>query len=54
MEPMPAELLELRETGEVPLMWPTLVTLQALERCRSAADVLRLRVEQVPSPRAPR
>jgi 8-oxo-dGTP pyrophosphatase MutT (NUDIX family) len=36
------------------LMWPTVVTLRALAGCRSPDDVLSLRVEQVPNPRAPR
>jgi 8-oxo-dGTP pyrophosphatase MutT (NUDIX family) len=47
----PADLLGASERGDGPLMWPTQVTLEALAGCASVADVLGLRVEQVPRPR---
>ena len=47
----PGEALEAHVRGNAPLMWPTLKTLEALVECRSVADVLRLRVEQVAPPR---
>ncbi len=46
----PAEILEEARGGEAPLMWPTMVTLEALAGCRSVAEVLALRLEQVPRP----
>lgn len=45
----PAELLAAAD--DEPLMWPTRVTLEALARCETVADVLALRVEQVAPPR---
>lgn len=44
----PGQLLAQAEAGGDPLMWPTRVTLEALAACRSVADVLALRIEQVP------
>jgi 8-oxo-dGTP pyrophosphatase MutT (NUDIX family) len=46
----PTQVLEEHGKGEVPLAWPTQVTLEALASCRSVADVLALRLEQVPRP----
>ena len=46
----PSDVLEAANRGEASIIWPTLVTLDALNRCRSVDDVLALRVEQV-SPR---
>lgn len=46
----PSDILEAANRGEASIIWPTLVTLNALARCRSVDDVLALRVEQV-SPR---
>lgn len=46
----PSSLLEAFHRGDVPLAWPTLKTLEALEGCRSVQDVLDLRIEQVPPP----
>ena len=43
-------ILRAHRSGEAPLMWPTLKMLEALAECRGMADVLRLRVEQVPPP----
>jgi 8-oxo-dGTP pyrophosphatase MutT (NUDIX family) len=43
----PGDLLASAERGEATLMWPTYVTLRELQGCRSVADVLALRVEQV-------
>jgi len=47
----PLDLLEAATRGDAPLMWPTRVTLEALGRCTTVADVLSLRVDQVPPPR---
>jgi 8-oxo-dGTP pyrophosphatase MutT (NUDIX family) len=46
----PADILEAANRGGASIIWPTLVTLNALARCRSVDDVLALRIEQV-SPR---
>ncbi|MGH2661896.1 MAG: NUDIX hydrolase [Actinomycetota bacterium] len=46
----PSDILEAANRGGASIIWPTLVTLNALARCRSVEDVLALRVEQV-SPR---
>jgi 8-oxo-dGTP pyrophosphatase MutT (NUDIX family) len=43
----PGDLLAAAERGDTTLMWPTYVTLRELERCRSVAEVLALRVAQV-------
>ena len=48
---MPHEVLREVEVGETQVFWPTLVTLRALAECREVADVLALRVEQIPDPR---
>jgi 8-oxo-dGTP pyrophosphatase MutT (NUDIX family) len=47
----PAALLAAGEERDVPLAWPTRITLRALARCATVAEVLALRVEQVPPPR---
>jgi len=49
----PEELLDEQRRGRIPLAWPTLKTLEALERCRTVDDVLALRVEQVEPPSIP-
>lgn len=46
----PGRLLADAEAGGDPLMWPTRVTLETLAACRSVAEVLALRIEQVPRP----
>jgi 8-oxo-dGTP pyrophosphatase MutT (NUDIX family) len=46
----PQTLLEAVGSGEEQVMWPTLVMLQALAACQEVADVLALRVEQIPHP----
>jgi 8-oxo-dGTP pyrophosphatase MutT (NUDIX family) len=43
-------LLEAQASGRAQLMWPTLKMLEALSGCRSVADVLALRVEQMAPP----
>jgi len=43
----PREVLLASRSGEAPLMWPTLVTLERLAEARSVADVLALRIEQI-------
>ncbi|HEV3475503.1 MAG TPA: NUDIX hydrolase [Actinomycetota bacterium] len=43
----PEDLLAAAERGDATLMWPTYVTLRELQGCRSVADVLALRVDQV-------
>lgn len=47
----PREVLDAVDAGETQVFWPTLVTLQALAECAEVADVLALRVEQIPDPR---
>lgn len=47
---VPEDVLADNRTGEAPLMWPTLVTLQTLSSCRTVEDVLALRMEQVHAP----
>ena len=47
-------LLDAVARNEEEVMWPTLVMLQALAGCREVADVLALRVEQIPHPDAAR
>jgi 8-oxo-dGTP pyrophosphatase MutT (NUDIX family) len=47
----PAAVLDQVERGEARAFWPTLVTLRALAECREIADVLALRIEQIPDPR---
>jgi 8-oxo-dGTP pyrophosphatase MutT (NUDIX family) len=47
----PATVVEAWERGSTKLMWPTIVTLRALAGCADVAEVLDLRVEQVPGPR---
>ena len=49
----PATLLHGAFDGDTLLMWPTLRMLEALEGCRSVAEVLELRVEQVAPPMSP-
>jgi 8-oxo-dGTP pyrophosphatase MutT (NUDIX family) len=44
------DLLRAHTAGGVQLMWPTLKMLESLATCRSVADVLALRVEQVAPP----
>lgn len=44
----PLAVLQAADRGEAPLMWPTLVTLHRLAECRSPAEALALRVDQVP------
>jgi 8-oxo-dGTP pyrophosphatase MutT (NUDIX family) len=48
----PSDLLEQHRTGDALLAWPTFKTLEALATCRTVADVLALRIEQVPPPLA--
>ena len=48
----PQQVLKAVGRGDEQVMWPTLVTLQALADCREVADVLELRVEQIPHPDA--
>lgn len=43
----PETVLEASHRGDAPLMWPTLVTLEALADCDSVDDVIALRVEQI-------
>jgi 8-oxo-dGTP pyrophosphatase MutT (NUDIX family) len=50
----PQEVLNEVDAGETRAFWPTLVTLRALAECREVADVLALRVEQIPDPRVAR
>lgn len=47
----PQAVLDAVEAGEAQAFWPTLVTLRGLAECREIADVLALRVEQIPDPR---
>jgi 8-oxo-dGTP pyrophosphatase MutT (NUDIX family) len=47
----PRAVLDAVDAGETQAFWPTLVTLRALAECREVADVLALRVEQIPDPR---
>jgi hypothetical protein len=47
-------LLQAVGRGHEQVMWPTLVMLQALADCREVADVLELRVDQIPHPDAVR
>ncbi len=49
----PDDVLGAQRSGEMPLAWPTLKTLEALAGCRSVEEVLALRVEQVAPPGAP-
>jgi 8-oxo-dGTP pyrophosphatase MutT (NUDIX family) len=49
---MPQAVLDEVDAGGAQVFWPTLVTLRALAECREVADVLALRVEQVPDPRS--
>ena len=44
------DVLHAAQAGDARLMWPTLKTLEALAACSSVADVLALRMEQVPPP----
>lgn len=46
----PGAVLSRNARGEAPLMWPTLVMLEALAGCGSVEDVLALRVEQIAPP----
>ena len=47
----PAQVLDAQRAGEVALMWPTMVTLNALTSCRDVGEVLTgLRVDQVEPP----
>lgn len=46
----PADVLAAHGRGELSLMWPTEVTMRALTRCETVADVLALRMDQVPRP----
>lgn len=46
----PADVLAMSARGEAPLMWPTLLMLEALEGCDTVDDVLALRVPQVEPP----
>jgi hypothetical protein len=48
----PREVLSANRGGAVPLLWPTIKTLEALASCRSVGEVLELRVEQVAPPLA--
>jgi 8-oxo-dGTP pyrophosphatase MutT (NUDIX family) len=43
----PEAVLRASHAGDAPLMWPTLVTLEALADCASVEDVLALRVDQI-------
>ncbi len=47
-------VLDAADRGETEVMWPTRVMLGALAECRDVADVLALRVEQIPHPDAAR
>lgn len=47
----PRQVLADVDAGEVQVFWPTLVTLRELATCEEVADVLALRVEQIPDPR---
>ena len=50
---MPRDVLEASAREEFPLAWPTRVTLEAVAGCRTVAEVLALKVPQVPpSPEA--
>jgi 8-oxo-dGTP pyrophosphatase MutT (NUDIX family) len=42
----PDDVLTASLSGDAPLMWPTLVTLEELSRCSTVSDVLALRVAQ--------
>lgn len=46
----PQTVLHAVQRREEQVMWPTLVMLQALGACREVADVLELRVDQIPHP----
>ena len=46
----PHAILEAVGRKEEQVFWPTLVMLQALADCREVADVLALRVDQIPHP----
>ena len=46
----PGKVLEAVGRREEQVFWPTLVMLQALARCQEVADVLALRVDQIPHP----
>ncbi len=46
----PQSVLEAVGRREEQVFWPTLVMLQALAECREVADVLALRVDQIPHP----
>ncbi len=50
----PEEVLAESVRGDAPLMWPTLVTLEALADCTTVAEVLALRVPQIEPGRADR
>lgn len=43
----PQEVIETSRTGDAPLMWPTLVTLERLAGCRGVDDALALRIPQL-------
>ncbi len=46
----PNDVLTASNRGDAPLMWPTLVTLEELAECETVAEVLALRIEQIPPP----
>jgi recombination protein RecT len=46
----PSEVLEQHRVGSIELAWPTFKSLEALAGCTSVAEVLALRIEQVPPP----
>jgi 8-oxo-dGTP pyrophosphatase MutT (NUDIX family) len=46
----PSEVLEQHRVGSIELAWPTFKSLEALAGCSSVAEVLALRIEQVPPP----
>ena len=46
----PSAVLDAADRGITQLMWPTLVTLRALDGCRDVGEVLALRVEQIERP----
>jgi recombination protein RecT len=47
---VPSDVLTASNRGDAPLMWPTLVTLEELAERETVADVLALRIEQIPPP----
>jgi hypothetical protein len=46
----PADVVDESRRGRAPLMWPTLVTLEALDGCVSVEQAMALQVRQVPPP----